>query len=65
MPGEEVIAEAYDVLRVVGGLTNEELEQVFTDWNKVGGWVGGAGGWGRWVHGTSSSSSSGLAGKQG
>jgi 6-phosphogluconate dehydrogenase len=40
----QLIAEAYDVLRVVGGLTNEELEQVFTDWNKVGGRVGG------WVH---------------
>ena len=32
----QLIAEAYDVLRVVGGLTVPELAQVFTDWNKVG-----------------------------
>jgi 6-phosphogluconate dehydrogenase len=30
----QLIAEAYDVLKTVGGLTNEELAQVFTDWNK-------------------------------
>jgi 6-phosphogluconate dehydrogenase (decarboxylating) len=37
----QLIAEAYDVLRVVGGLTNEELAAVFDEWNKVRGWVGG------------------------
>lgn len=31
----QLIAEAYDVLRVVGGLTNPDLEAVFTEWNKV------------------------------
>lgn len=30
----QLIAEAYDVLKTVGGLSNEELVQVFTDWNK-------------------------------
>ncbi|KAL4425619.1 hypothetical protein ABPG75_009635 [Micractinium tetrahymenae] len=30
----QLIAEAYDVLKVVGGLTNQELEAVFTEWNK-------------------------------
>ncbi|PSC67084.1 5 -3 exoribonuclease 1, partial [Micractinium conductrix] len=30
----QLIAEAYDVLRVVGGLSNEELAQVFDEWNK-------------------------------
>ncbi|GAB4816758.1 hypothetical protein N2152v2_003804 [Parachlorella kessleri] len=30
----QLIAEAYDVLRVVGGLSNSELEEVFTQWNK-------------------------------
>lgn len=30
----QLIAEAYDVLRVVGGLTNEELAAVFDSWNK-------------------------------
>jgi 6-phosphogluconate dehydrogenase len=30
----QLIAEAYDVLKSVGKLTNEELHQVFTDWNK-------------------------------
>lgn len=30
----QLIAEAYDVLRVVGGLSNEELAAVFNDWNK-------------------------------
>lgn len=30
----QLIAEAYDVLKTVGGLSNEELAQVFDDWNK-------------------------------
>ncbi|XP_074567336.1 6-phosphogluconate dehydrogenase, decarboxylating 1 [Curcuma longa] len=30
----QLIAEAYDVLRSVGKLTNEELQQVFSEWNK-------------------------------
>lgn len=30
----QLIAEAYDVLKNVGGLTNEELVQVFEGWNK-------------------------------
>lgn len=30
----QLIAEAYDVLKSVGKLTNEELQQVFTEWNK-------------------------------
>jgi 6-phosphogluconate dehydrogenase len=30
----QLIAEAYDVLRVVGGLTNPELAAVFDEWNK-------------------------------
>eukprot|EP00887_Chlorella_sp_A99_P000722 scaffold5.g722.t1 len=30
----QLIAEAYDVLRVVGGLSNEELADVFAEWNK-------------------------------
>ena len=29
----QLIAEAYDVLKTVGGLSNEELAAVFTDWN--------------------------------
>jgi 6-phosphogluconate dehydrogenase len=29
----QLIAEAYDVLKNVGGLTNEELHAVFTEWN--------------------------------
>jgi 6-phosphogluconate dehydrogenase len=29
----QLIAEAYDILKNVGGLTNEELHQTFTDWN--------------------------------
>jgi 6-phosphogluconate dehydrogenase len=29
----QLIAEAYDVLKNIGGLTNEELHTVFTDWN--------------------------------
>ncbi|CDY57527.1 BnaA05g33580D [Brassica napus] len=30
----QLIAEAYDVLKSVGKLTNEELHSVFTEWNK-------------------------------
>ncbi|MCB9053713.1 MAG: NADP-dependent phosphogluconate dehydrogenase [Lewinellaceae bacterium] len=30
----QLIAEAYDVLRTVGGLNNEELHQVFHNWNQ-------------------------------
>jgi len=30
----QLIAEAYDVLRTLGGLTNEELAECFTEWNK-------------------------------
>lgn len=30
----QLISEAYDVLKVVGGLTNEELQDVFDSWNK-------------------------------
>lgn len=30
----QLIAEAYDVLKNVGGLTNEELQETFTKWNK-------------------------------
>lgn len=29
----QLIAEAYDILKNVGGLTNDELAQTFTDWN--------------------------------
>jgi 6-phosphogluconate dehydrogenase len=31
----QLIAEAYDLLKNVAGLTSEELYQVFTDWNKT------------------------------
>lgn len=30
----QLIAEAYDVLKSVGGLSNDELHQVFAEWNK-------------------------------
>lgn len=30
----QLISEAYDVLKNLGGLTNEELAAVFTEWNK-------------------------------
>ncbi|KAJ0407341.1 hypothetical protein P43SY_004769 [Pythium insidiosum] len=30
----QLIAEAYDILKIAGGLTNEELAEVFEDWNK-------------------------------
>merc|ERR1712159_621869 len=29
----QLISEAYDVLKMVGGLSNDELAEVFTDWN--------------------------------
>jgi 6-phosphogluconate dehydrogenase len=31
----QLISEAYDVLKMVGGLTNEELAAVFDEWNKT------------------------------
>uniref|UniRef100_A0A7S2XZ87 6-phosphogluconate dehydrogenase, decarboxylating n=1 Tax=Fibrocapsa japonica TaxID=94617 RepID=A0A7S2XZ87_9STRA len=30
----QLIAECYDVLRIAGGLTNDELSQTFTEWNQ-------------------------------
>lgn len=30
----QLIAEAYDILKTIGGLSNEELHQVFSLWNK-------------------------------
>lgn len=30
----QLIAEAYDILKTVGGLSNEELAAVFAEWNK-------------------------------
>ncbi|KAG7389996.1 hypothetical protein PHYPSEUDO_008958 [Phytophthora pseudosyringae] len=30
----QLIAEAYDILKIAGGLTNEELASVFDEWNK-------------------------------
>jgi len=30
----QLIAESYEILRTIGGLTNEELSKVFADWNK-------------------------------
>ena len=32
----QLISEAYDILRTVGGLSNEELAAVFKEWNQVG-----------------------------
>jgi 6-phosphogluconate dehydrogenase len=32
--GVVIVAEAYDILRVLGGLSNEELSKVFTEWNQ-------------------------------
>lgn len=43
----QLIAEAYDVLKVVGGFTNEELAETFDKWNKVGGGDTGRGAMGR------------------
>lgn len=31
----QLISEAYDVLKTVGGLTNDELVEAFNEWNKV------------------------------
>jgi 6-phosphogluconate dehydrogenase len=31
----QLISEAYDVLKTVGGLTNEELVEAFNEWNAV------------------------------
>ncbi len=31
----QLISEAYDILKTIGGLTNEELAAVFDKWNKV------------------------------
>ncbi len=31
----QLIAEAYDVLKLAGGLSNEELGAVFEEWNRV------------------------------
>eukprot|EP00803_Ostreobium_quekettii_P009269 evm.model.scf_254EXC.8 EVM.evm.TU.scf_254EXC.8 scf_254EXC:52995-58130(+) len=30
----QLISEAYDILRVIGGASNKELSQTFADWNK-------------------------------
>lgn len=30
----QLISEAYDVLKTVGGLTNQELQETFEEWNK-------------------------------
>ncbi len=31
----QLISEAYDVLKTVGGLSNEELVEAFNEWNSV------------------------------
>ena len=31
----QLISEAYDILKTLGGFTHEELCQAFTNWNKV------------------------------
>jgi 6-phosphogluconate dehydrogenase len=31
----QLISEAYDVLKTVGGLSNEELVEAFNEWNAV------------------------------
>ena len=31
----QLISEAYDVLRTVGGLDNDEIADVFVEWNKA------------------------------
>ena len=31
----QLISEAYDVLKTVGGFTNEELATAFNEWNNV------------------------------
>ena len=30
----QLISEAYDILKTLGGLTNEELASIFTEWNQ-------------------------------
>ena len=30
----QLIAEAYDLLKNVGGLDNKQMKEVFLDWNK-------------------------------
>ena len=42
----QLISEAYDVLKTLGGFTNEELCQTFTNWNKACPGLG----WGLRVH---------------
>ncbi|KAG1675403.1 hypothetical protein FOA52_012322 [Chlamydomonas sp. UWO 241] len=32
----QLISEAYDILKTIGGLNNEELAETFRDWNKPG-----------------------------
>lgn len=34
-PAAQLISEAYDVLKTLGGLTNAELASVFAEWNKA------------------------------
>ena len=34
----QLISEAYDILKTVGGFSNEELADAFDDWNKVISW---------------------------
>lgn len=31
----QLISEAYDILKTVGGFSNEELGEAFDEWNKV------------------------------
>ena len=31
----QLISEAYDILKTVGGLTNEEMHAAFVEWNKA------------------------------
>ena len=33
----QLISEAYDILKTVGGFSNEELAEAFDNWNKVSG----------------------------
>lgn len=48
----QLISEAYDVLKTVGGLSNDELAAVFDKWNKVGQGcaVGRGRGGAQWTH---------------
>ena len=34
----QLISEAYDILKTVGGFSNEELGDAFDDWNRVTSW---------------------------